>query len=160
MLLFRSIFSSCLYISENVTIILLFYFSQHLHTGYSLPVTICVCLFSVLGAATRIIPFRCRIGVMLESNNNDSSGQPTSKAVPRLGEGAPANCPLQADPSLWKRATPLKASTSVRLLPFPINILKFKSSEMWFPGFRGIIVAFLSLISSLKSNYRYGQKTC
>ena len=46
----RQLFSYCLYISENVTIILLFYFSQQAQTWYSLPVTICVCLFSVLGA--------------------------------------------------------------------------------------------------------------
>ena len=85
----RQLFSSCLYISENVTIILLFYFSQHLQTWYSLPVTICVCLFSVLGTVIRIIPlhrFYSRIGVIIENNNNDSAGQPTSEADPRLGE--------------------------------------------------------------------------
>ena len=158
----RQLFSSCLYISENVTIILLFYFSQHLQTWYSLPVTICVCLFSVLGTVIRIIPlhrFYSRIGMILENNNNDSAGQPTSEADPRLGEGgAPVNCPPQADPSWWERTTPLKASTSVRPLPFPIEIFKFRSSEMLFVG-EALWLAFLSLISSLKSNYRYRQKT-
>ena len=86
----RQLFSSCLYISENVIIILLFYFSQQSHTWYSLPVTICVCLFSVLGAVMRIISFRrfySTIGVITENNNNDSAGQPTSEADPKLGEG-------------------------------------------------------------------------
>ena len=157
----RQLFS-CLYISENVTIILLFYFSQHLQTWYSLPVTICVCLFSVLGTVIRIIPlhrFYSRIGVIIENNNNDSAGQPTSEADPRLGEGgAPVNCPPHADPSWWKRTTPLKVYASVRPLPFPIEIFKFRSSEMLIVG-EALWLAFLSLISSLKSNYRYRQKT-
>ena len=36
---------------ENITLILLFYFSHFPHTWYSLPVTICVCVFAVLGSA-------------------------------------------------------------------------------------------------------------
>ena len=39
---------------ENFVMILLFYFSQHSNTWYSLPVTVCVSLFSVIGAVMRI----------------------------------------------------------------------------------------------------------
>ena len=46
--------SNVLFVIENITMILLFYFSHFPHTWYSLPVTICVCLFAVLGAAIRL----------------------------------------------------------------------------------------------------------
>ena len=87
----RQLFSYFLFISENFTIILLFYYSQKSNTWYSLPVTVCVCLFGVLGAAMRIILFRqffSKTGVI--TNNNDDNGsasKPTSEADPRFGEG-------------------------------------------------------------------------
>ena len=43
--------SNVLFVIENITMILLFYFSHFPHTWYSLPVTICVCVFAVLGLA-------------------------------------------------------------------------------------------------------------
>ena len=46
--------SNLLFVVENITLILLFYFSHFPHTWYSLPVTICVCLFAVLGAVMRL----------------------------------------------------------------------------------------------------------
>ena len=49
--------SNVLFVIENITMILLFYFSHFPHTWYSLPVTICVCLFSVLGAVMRLTHF-------------------------------------------------------------------------------------------------------
>ena len=49
--------SNVLFVIENITIILLFYFSHFPHTWYSLPVTICVCLFAVLGAVMRLTHF-------------------------------------------------------------------------------------------------------
>ena len=49
--------SNVLFVIENITMILLFYFSHFPHTWYSLPVTICVCLFSVLGAFMRLTHF-------------------------------------------------------------------------------------------------------
>ena len=49
--------SNVLFVIENITMILLFYFSHFPHTWYSLPVTICVCLFSVLGALMRLTHF-------------------------------------------------------------------------------------------------------
>ena len=49
--------SNVLFVIENITMILLFYFSHFPHTWYSLPVTICVCLFSVLGALMRLTLF-------------------------------------------------------------------------------------------------------
>ena len=49
--------SNVLFVIENITLILLFYFSHFPHTWYSLPVTICVCLFAVLGAVMRLTYF-------------------------------------------------------------------------------------------------------
>ena len=49
--------SNMLFVIENITLILLFYFSHFPHTWYSLPVTICVCLFAVLGAVMRLTYF-------------------------------------------------------------------------------------------------------
>ena len=51
------LFSNVLFVIENITMILLFYFSHFPHTWYSLPVTICVCLFAVLGAVMRLSHF-------------------------------------------------------------------------------------------------------
>ena len=49
--------SNVMFVIENITMILLFYFSHFPHTWYSLPVTICVCLFAVLGAVMRLTHF-------------------------------------------------------------------------------------------------------
>ena len=49
--------SNVLFVIENITMILLFYFSHFPQTWYSLPVSICVCLFSVLGAFMRLSHF-------------------------------------------------------------------------------------------------------
>ena len=49
--------SNLLFVIENITLILLFYFSNFPHTWYSLPVTICVCLFAVLGTVMRLTHF-------------------------------------------------------------------------------------------------------
>lgn len=47
--------SNILFVIENCTIILVFYrFSKFSNTWYSLPVTVCVCLFSVIGAVARV----------------------------------------------------------------------------------------------------------
>ena len=56
-LLTMQLVSNVLFVIENITLILLFYFSHFTHTWYSLPVTICVCLFAVLGAVTRLTHF-------------------------------------------------------------------------------------------------------
>ena len=47
--------SNVLFVMENIIMILLFYFSHFPHTWFSLPVTICVCLFTVLGAIMLIM---------------------------------------------------------------------------------------------------------
>ena len=49
------LFSNVLFVIENFVMILLFQFSQHSNTWYSLPVTVCVCVFSVLGSVIRLI---------------------------------------------------------------------------------------------------------
>ena len=46
--------SNVMFVIENITLTLLFYFSHFPHTWYSLPVTICVCVFAVLGAEMRL----------------------------------------------------------------------------------------------------------
>lgn len=52
------LFSNVLFVVENIAMILFFYFSPFSNTWYSLPVTVCVCLFSVLGAVVRVAHFR------------------------------------------------------------------------------------------------------
>ncbi len=42
--------SNVLFVLENFIMILFYYFSQQSNTWYSLPVTVCVCLFSLLGS--------------------------------------------------------------------------------------------------------------
>ena len=49
--------SNVLFVIENFIMILLFYFNHFPHTWYSLPVTICVCLFAILGAFMRLTHF-------------------------------------------------------------------------------------------------------
>ena len=49
--------SNVLFVIENITMILLFYFSHFPHTWHSLAVTTCVCLFAVLGAVLRLTHF-------------------------------------------------------------------------------------------------------
>ena len=51
------LFSNVLFVLENFVMILLFY-CEHSNNWYSLPVTVCVCLFSVLGSVMRVIHFR------------------------------------------------------------------------------------------------------
>ena len=46
--------SNVLFGIENIALILLFYCSPFPHSWFSLPVTICVCLFAVLGAVVRL----------------------------------------------------------------------------------------------------------
>ena len=50
-------FSHILFVLENFFMILMFYFT-HPNAWYSLPVTVCVCVFSVLGSTMRICLFR------------------------------------------------------------------------------------------------------
>ena len=50
-----TLLSNILFVIENITMILIFYrFSPFSNTWYSLPVTVCVCLFSVIGAVARV----------------------------------------------------------------------------------------------------------
>ena len=53
------LFSNILFVIENCTMILIFYrFSEFSNTWYSLPVTVCVCLLSVVGAVARVAHVR------------------------------------------------------------------------------------------------------
>jgi len=49
--------ANALFVAENLVMILLFYFSEHSNTWYALPVTVCVCSFTVLGGIMRITHF-------------------------------------------------------------------------------------------------------
>ena len=51
-------FSHILLVLENFFMILMFYFTYNPNAWYSLPVTVSVCVFSVLGSTTRICLFR------------------------------------------------------------------------------------------------------
>ncbi len=57
------LFSNVLFVIENFVMILSFYISQHSNTWYALPVTVCVCLFSVFGSVMRVFTFH----VLLEN---------------------------------------------------------------------------------------------
>lgn len=46
--------SNILYVTENFAMILFYYKSEHSNAWYSLTVTVCVCLFSVIGAIMRV----------------------------------------------------------------------------------------------------------
>ena len=46
--------SNVLFVIENVVMILVFYFSQDSNSWFSLPVTVCVCSFSVMGSTMKI----------------------------------------------------------------------------------------------------------
>ena len=49
--------SNVLFVIENVVMILVFYFSQHSNSWFSLPVTVSVCLFSVVGSTMKVPVF-------------------------------------------------------------------------------------------------------
>ena len=50
--------SHILFVSENLFMILMFFLSHHSNAWYSLPVTVCVSVFSVLGSTMRICLLR------------------------------------------------------------------------------------------------------
>ena len=51
------LYTNVLFLMENIIMILLFYFLHFPRTWYSLPVTICVCLFAFLGFEMRVFHF-------------------------------------------------------------------------------------------------------
>ena len=53
-LLLTVLCSNVLFVIENFVMILMFYFSQHSNSWFSLPITVCVCLFSVTGSTMKI----------------------------------------------------------------------------------------------------------
>ena len=74
--------SNVLFVIENIIIILLFYFSHFPHTWYSLPVTICVCLFGVLGAVMRLTHFYFLTKKSDGRSNNSDQVQQQSHSNP------------------------------------------------------------------------------
>ena len=76
------LFSNVLFVIENITMILLFYFSHFPHTWYSLPVTICVCLFAVLGAVMRLTHFYFLDKESDDQSNNTDQVQQQSHSNP------------------------------------------------------------------------------
>ena len=49
--------SNVLFVIENVVMILMFYFSQHSNSWFSLAVTVYVCMFSVVGSTMKVVVF-------------------------------------------------------------------------------------------------------
>ena len=74
--------SNMLFVIENIIMILLFYFSHFPHTWYSLPVTICVCLFAVLGAVMRLTHFYFLTKESDDQSNNTDRVQQQSHSNP------------------------------------------------------------------------------
>ena len=50
--------ANVLFVTENCTMILLFYFSPFSNTWYALPVSVCVCSFSLIGSVARVAVYR------------------------------------------------------------------------------------------------------
>ena len=71
-----------LFVIENITMILLFYFRHFPHTWYSLPVTICVCLFAVFGAVMRLTHFYFLYEDSDDQSNNTDQVQQQSHSNP------------------------------------------------------------------------------
>ena len=85
------LFSNVLFIVENIAMILIYYFSEFSNTWYSLPVTICVCLFSVLGSTIRVIHYRFltkeesndAVSLLSVNNNNlSTTSEPLTVNLP------------------------------------------------------------------------------
>jgi len=72
------LFSNGLFVAENIAMILVFYFSPFSNTWYSLPITICVCSFSVLGATMRVTHFHFLIGKTSYESVSPPSEQSTT----------------------------------------------------------------------------------
>ena len=81
-LLRMQLVSNVLFVIENITMILLFYFSHFPHTWYSLPVTTCVCLFAVLGAVMRLTHFYFLPKESDDQSNNTDRVQQQSHSNP------------------------------------------------------------------------------
>ena len=74
--------SNVLFVIENITMILLFCFRHFPHTWYSLPVTICVCLFTVFGAVMRLTHFHFLYEDSDDQSNNTDQVQQQSQSNP------------------------------------------------------------------------------
>ena len=74
--------SNVLFVIENIIMILLFYFSHFPHTWYSLPVTIHVCLFAVLGAVMRLTYFHFSYKDSDDQSNNTDRVEQQSHSNP------------------------------------------------------------------------------
>ena len=76
------LFSNGLFVAENIAMVLVFYYSPFSNTWYSLPVTICVCSFSALGAIMRTVHFSSltkfysyTVNSPFDTQNNNLSGE-------------------------------------------------------------------------------------
>ena len=69
------LFCNVLFLIENCIMILLVYFTPSSNTWYSLPVTVCVCSFSVIGAIARVVHYNC----FLTKEKNRDVNSPAQK---------------------------------------------------------------------------------
>ena len=71
------LFTNVLFVTENCIMILLFYFSRFSNNWYALPVTVCVCSFSLIGSIARVAVYRSltKPTVRAEGSTRFSSNQ-------------------------------------------------------------------------------------
>lgn len=67
------LFSHVLFVAENYTMILLFYYSPFPKTWYSVPLTLSVCWFSVIGAVMRVAHFHFLIRETIKHGDSPSN---------------------------------------------------------------------------------------
>ena len=74
--------SNILFVIENCTMILIFYrFSPFSNTWYALPVTVCVCSFSVIGAVARV----AHVYFVTKKPNRGKYNPKSMSTQPKLG---------------------------------------------------------------------------
>ena len=78
--------SNILFVIENITMILIFYrFSTFSNTWYSLPVTVCVCSFSVIGAVARV----AHVCFVTKQSNREQCKQSSTRVMVQYQSNGP-----------------------------------------------------------------------
>ena len=78
--------SNILFVIENITMILIFYrFSTFSNTWYSLPVTVCVCSFSVIGAVARV----AHVCFVTKQSNREQCKQSNTRVMVQYQSNGP-----------------------------------------------------------------------
>ena len=64
--------SNVLFVLENLVMIRMFHYCEHSNAWFSLPVSVCVCTFSVIGAIIRVTHKHCLMKQRFISNDDPS----------------------------------------------------------------------------------------